>query len=193
MAFCYLQGKTQDEAARLLGVSTTTIKKRLESARALLRQRLVRRGLGPAVVLALAGWPAATVAGTVPFALADSTVKAASLFAANRMADTAAISANVAALAEGVLKTMFVTKVKTVMAVLFALGMLWVGGGLCIRQMAQGSPDEPIATSEKGPKHQGDQDPAAEKKAIPPAADKKAQANEDEKQRLWPTSPCATP
>jgi hypothetical protein len=45
VVLCYLEGKTQDEAAKLLGVSRTTLKKRLESARALLRQRLMRGGL----------------------------------------------------------------------------------------------------------------------------------------------------
>src|SRR5262249_7216910 len=43
LVLCYLEGKTQDEAAWLLRVSRATVKKRLESARALLRQRLVRR------------------------------------------------------------------------------------------------------------------------------------------------------
>src|SRR5262249_14707200 len=62
LVLCYLQGKTQDEAALLLGVCKATVKKRLERARALLRQRLVRRGLGPAAVLAVAAWPAATAA-----------------------------------------------------------------------------------------------------------------------------------
>ena len=51
---CYLEGKTQDEAAAELGVSKATLKKRLERGRALLRVGLVRRGLGPVTVL-LAG------------------------------------------------------------------------------------------------------------------------------------------
>jgi RNA polymerase sigma factor (sigma-70 family) len=48
LVHCYLEGKTQDEAARLLGVSKAAVKKRLEAGRALLRARLVRQGLGPA-------------------------------------------------------------------------------------------------------------------------------------------------
>ena len=59
---CYLGGKTQDEAAAQLGMAKSTLKTRLEQGRALLRGRLVRRGLGPAAVLLAAARPAATSA-----------------------------------------------------------------------------------------------------------------------------------
>src|SRR5262245_4918926 len=58
LVLCYLQGKTLDDAAAQLGVSRNTIKARLERARAILRVRLVRRGLGPAGVLLASAWPA---------------------------------------------------------------------------------------------------------------------------------------
>src|SRR5262245_633516 len=76
----YLEGKTQDEAAAQLGLAKSTLKERMERGRSQLRARLVRRGLGPAAVLAAAAWPAAASA-SVPVALASSTVAAASLFA----------------------------------------------------------------------------------------------------------------
>src|SRR5439155_7580866 len=47
LVLCYLQGKTQDEAAAQLGLAKGTLKGHLERGRALLRARLVRRGLGP--------------------------------------------------------------------------------------------------------------------------------------------------
>ena len=49
---CYLEGKTQDEAAAQLGMAKSTLKERLERGRSLLRTRLVRRGFGPAALLA---------------------------------------------------------------------------------------------------------------------------------------------
>ena len=42
---CYLQGKTNEEAARQLRWPAGTLKKRLTKARTLLRGRLTRRGL----------------------------------------------------------------------------------------------------------------------------------------------------
>src|SRR5262249_17481263 len=45
LVLCYLEGRTRDEAARQLGWSLGTLKRRLEQARARLRGRLERRGL----------------------------------------------------------------------------------------------------------------------------------------------------
>jgi Sigma-70, region 4 len=126
LVHCYLEGKSQDEAARLLGVSRPALKKRLEAGRALLRTRLVRRGLGPAAVLAVSAWPSAKAAALIPLTLADSTVKAAGLIGAGE-AVKGLISPNVLALAEGVLKAMFLTKLKLVSAVLLTV---LVGAGL---------------------------------------------------------------
>src|SRR5262249_18170160 len=69
LVLCYLEGQTQDGAAAQLGLAKGTLKGRLERGRALLRARLVRRGLGPAALLAASGWPAATAAAGVSPAL----------------------------------------------------------------------------------------------------------------------------
>jgi RNA polymerase sigma factor (sigma-70 family) len=45
LLLCYLEGKTRDEAATALKVSTATVKGRLERGRELLRTRLIRRGV----------------------------------------------------------------------------------------------------------------------------------------------------
>src|SRR5207245_3715132 len=45
LVFCYLEGSTRDEAAQQLGWSLSTLKRRLERGRELLRLRLVRGGL----------------------------------------------------------------------------------------------------------------------------------------------------
>src|SRR5262249_21141821 len=66
LILCYLQGFTQDEAAVQLGLAKGTLKGRLERGRALLRERLVRRGLGPAALMLAGAWPAASAAACVP-------------------------------------------------------------------------------------------------------------------------------
>src|SRR5262245_34161825 len=88
----YLEGKTQDEAAMQLGLAKGTLKGRLERGRALLRQRLVRRGLGPAAVLLASAWPASAPAA-VPGPVLTATVNAASLFAGGQALPPGVISA----------------------------------------------------------------------------------------------------
>jgi cytochrome c peroxidase len=126
---CYLEGKTQDEAAAQLGLARSTLKERLERGRSLLRARLVRRGLGPAAVLLATAWPSATATAHLPATLTSSTIKAAGLYAAGQAAEKGVISAKVAALAEGVLKSMLLTKTKMAAVVLLVAGSL-IGLGL---------------------------------------------------------------
>jgi RNA polymerase sigma factor (sigma-70 family) len=123
---CYLEGRTQDEAAAQLGVAISTLKERLERGRSLLRARLVRRGLRPAALVLAAAWPEATVRACLPVGLVSPTISAACLLAAGQET-TSTMSAQVVALTEGVLKAMFLTKVKIttplfLCAILLALG-----------------------------------------------------------------------
>src|SRR5439155_25037685 len=55
LVFCYLEGRTRDEAARELGWSLRTLKRRLEQGRNHLRERLSRRGLGLSGLLLATG------------------------------------------------------------------------------------------------------------------------------------------
>src|SRR5205814_7829462 len=51
---CLLQGRTQEQAAAELGGSVRTVRRRLDEAKRLLRARLERRGVVPAVAAGLA-------------------------------------------------------------------------------------------------------------------------------------------
>jgi RNA polymerase sigma factor (sigma-70 family) len=124
---CYLEGKTYDRAAQQLRCVTGSISRRLAQARALLRQRLARRGLTlPAAVLASVLASAAT-SEAVPVKLATTTVKAALAGAAAKTA-AGIISERVAALTEAGLKSLRVTIATIAVAVL--LGVIAAGVGL---------------------------------------------------------------
>jgi RNA polymerase sigma factor (sigma-70 family) len=158
LVLCYLEGRTRDEAALLLGWSDGTLRGRLERGRDALRARLIRRGIGlSAVLLASAlGHEAATAA---PLALVVATVAAATQFAAKGAA-AGLISAQVASLTKGVLKAMFVSKLKTAAVVILALGMAAVGGVM----LAKGPDDKQSDKTIKPPVHAASENPA------PPAA-----------------------
>jgi RNA polymerase sigma factor (sigma-70 family) len=131
LVLCYLQGKTQEQAADELGLAKSTLRERVERGRDLLRARLVRRGLGPSAVLAVAAWPAAKASAAVPLSLVTSTLEAASLFAAGPLADAGALSTNAVTLMEGVLKTMLPSKIKTAAALGLVL-LTFIGGTLAL-------------------------------------------------------------
>ena len=129
LVLCYLEGQTQDEAAAQLGWSKRTLRRRLDEGRADLGRRLARRGVV---------WPAALAAVLVSDSLAsaalshgllDSTIKAASLFAAGQTA-AGLISAKAAALSEGVFNTMLHSKIKVAFAVLLLVIFLTSAGVL---------------------------------------------------------------
>jgi RNA polymerase sigma factor (sigma-70 family) len=129
LVVCYLEGKTQDAAAALLGLAKSTLKERLERGRSLLRARMVRRGLGPAAALIATAWPSTIASACVQATLVSRTVTAASLFAAGQAAPAGVISVKVAALTEGVLKTMLLSKIKSAAALALLLSAC-VGGAL---------------------------------------------------------------
>jgi RNA polymerase sigma factor (sigma-70 family) len=84
LVLCYLQGATRDEAARRLGYSLATLKKRLARGRTQLHAAFARRGLGPAVLL-LGTVLTEQVAGRdAPLELARQTARAAQALMAGR-------------------------------------------------------------------------------------------------------------
>ncbi len=140
LVLCYLEGTTQEAAAVELNLAKSTLRERLERGRTLLRTRLIRRGLGPAAWLIAAAWPAANASASVPVSLVVSTVKAASVFAAGQGAATSVLSAKVAAITEGVLKAMLITKLKCALAVLAVLTALALGAGTALQRTSAQPP-----------------------------------------------------
>jgi RNA polymerase sigma factor (sigma-70 family) len=118
LILCYWEGKTHEQIAADLGVPCGSMAKRLDQARALLRQRLTRRGVtlsaGP-LATALAE---ETATAAVPVGLASRTIQAALLYAVGHAATAGSLTGNSWVLAEEVLRAMFLRKLKTLTIVL---------------------------------------------------------------------------
>jgi RNA polymerase sigma factor (sigma-70 family) len=134
VVLCYLEGLTHEQAARRIGCPVGTVRSRLARARERLRSRLVARGLAPeagsaalASLIYAAPADASSLSMALPLSLFEPTLKAAMLVAAHDAAEAGLVSLSAAALAEGVLRTMFVAKLKSV-ALALTLVLLAAGG-----------------------------------------------------------------
>src|SRR5262245_25348016 len=136
LVLCYLQGRTQDEAARQLAWSLGTLRRRLGQGRRLLEARL--RGRGVSLPAALGGLLAAgTVAVPAP-------LQAATLAAARALGGTG-LAAPCAATPGGLAMTQASVKK---MAILAACGVA-LGAGLWLHAAARTAapPALPVATA----------------------------------------------
>jgi uncharacterized protein (TIGR03067 family) len=141
---------TRKEVARRLGIPEGTAASRLAAARAMLARRLTRRGVGVSGVLLGAALPELSAHAGVPPGVVASTIQAATLVAAGRSAATGAISATATALTEGVLKTMALTKIKCVLAVVLVAAVVGGAGLIYAAAAAQDGKEAPPGTP-KGP------------------------------------------
>ncbi len=121
VVLCDLEGLTQEEAARRLGCSDRTLRRRLALAHEQLRDRLARRGLAPPLAGLILG------SDRVPESLIDATARLAGPFA-NGPPAAGTVPASALILAEGVIEAMTWTKWKVIAAVAGAL--LAIGGGI---------------------------------------------------------------
>jgi RNA polymerase sigma factor (sigma-70 family) len=152
LVLCYLEGMTQEEAARRLGCPPATLRTRVARGRKLLRDRLAKHGLtlsaaGVAALLIASAAPAAA-----PAALARAATGAALSFAAGQPAE-AVCSSRAAGLVEGGLRAMFLSKVKTTTALLLATGLIAAAAVLAQRVTAadEKAKQPPAVASAKTP------------------------------------------
>jgi RNA polymerase sigma factor (sigma-70 family) len=126
VVLCDLQGQSRREAARQLKLPDGTLTRRLAAGRRLLAERLHRRGValsGGALAVALSQ---AAASAQVAAPLVVATAKAAVWVAAGHLA---AVSTPVAVLTRGVLRAMFLSKLKFVVGVVLVVVALAAGGG----------------------------------------------------------------
>jgi RNA polymerase sigma factor (sigma-70 family) len=128
LVLCHLEGRSVDEAARLLGAPRGTVLSRLARGRERLRRELLRRGVVPAVAgLALAE--------------SESTVSAA-LVAAAMHTINHGVAGPIAGLAQGAIRDMMLTKIKMTAGAVLAFGLLGVGTIFVAQPAATAGPDD---------------------------------------------------
>ena len=178
---CDLEGMTIAEAARQVGCPEGTLNARLARGRAMLAKRLTQRGLTVSGV----GWH-----GLVPergirrptAALGNFHSSSRGVVGGRQNAAGRSISAKVAALMEGVLKAMLLTKLKVTIAVVMALNLIGAGVGLVYCQtagtgqetqakppVAQEKPNVPVLADQQPAPKKGSNDPLPAKPHRPSA------------------------
>ena len=122
VVLCYLEGRTQEEAARTLGWTKGTVSGRLARAKDLLRGRLTRRGLAPSVGLVAAVLTPETASAAVPASLLIATVRIAAA-AVLGGAEAGLIAGSVSSLVRAAMTWMLVARLVKVTAVSLVLGL----------------------------------------------------------------------
>lgn len=151
IVLCLLEGLTHAQAAARLGWPTGTVQSRLARGKALLRDRLTRRGLAPCA-LVLGGLVSSdAAASTLSPALVGATIRTAILFSVNG----AALPVSMTRLANQVINAMLILRLKVVLTVLF-LATLVLGTGLytTMQASAQERPGEKDVSGAVDPRGQ---------------------------------------
>jgi RNA polymerase sigma factor (sigma-70 family) len=127
IVLCDLEGKSRKEAAAQLGVPEGTLSGWLTRGRAMLARRLARHGLAVSGTALAAVLSQNAASAAVPASAVSATIRAASLLTGGQALAAGAVSAQAAALAEGVVKTMLLTKLKITTAVVLIVSLAGMG------------------------------------------------------------------
>jgi RNA polymerase sigma factor (sigma-70 family) len=146
---CYLEGKTQAEAARMLACPPGTVASRLAWARDRLRVRLMARGLTLTAALAGLIVPAETEAASLTV-LIGTALRMARISTAGTLAGPGAIPGHVADWSKGVVRAMFLSKVQIMATLILAALFAGAGGGVLWQRVQANSADTAL-TDEPAP------------------------------------------
>jgi RNA polymerase sigma factor (sigma-70 family) len=145
IVLCELEGRPRREVARQLKIPEGTLSSRLAKGRALLAKRLARHDVALTAGV-LTSVLAAQAASAAPApALVASTAQAAALAIAGQSA-VGVVSANVIALSQGVIKTMFLDKLKMLSVLVLGFLVGGLGAGIAGRHLSapvQAAPADP--------------------------------------------------
>jgi RNA polymerase sigma factor (sigma-70 family) len=148
VVLCLVQGRSQEDAARELRLSPGAVRGRLARAKARLRERLLRRGVVPAIAVTALGANSIEAPAAVPPALLAATVRLA--------ADATVAPATALVLMKGVLHAMWLAKLKQVAAAAVLIGLM-ASGSLLLAVRARPPEDrKDVAASALRKDSQGD-------------------------------------
>jgi RNA polymerase sigma factor (sigma-70 family) len=174
VVLCDLEGKTYQEAARQVGCPPGTLSARLTRARATLARRLARHGplLSGASLAAVLSQGSGSA--RVPAPLVASTIRA-----------TGVVSANVAALTEGVLKSMLLTRLKIATAVLLLLAAAGLGAGGLIYHTQAAEPANATVSTKPLVQEEKEGEPPAQEAPQGPERGAGRQARPGDTRDVW--------
>lgn len=146
VVLCYLEGKTNEEAARELECPTGTVKTRLAQAREILRTRLARRGLALSAVMLGTALQETSASAAVSTSLVVPTVQAAVLFQAGRSLSAGLVSGEGVSLAQDIVRSMATSKLRMAASVVLVVGLIGTGTALWAYQRNNRPPEDlPLA------------------------------------------------
>jgi RNA polymerase sigma factor (sigma-70 family) len=154
LILCYLDGRTRDVAAQQLGLSVACLHGRLERGRKALCEGLTRRGVTLSAALLAAAVGAGAARAALPPTTVLHTARAAALCGHGRALGNGLIPPEVLSLAQEVLTTMSLTKLKLGVCGLLCAGLLAavlggslssVGAGEQAQAPPAAGPSQPVA------------------------------------------------
>jgi RNA polymerase sigma-70 factor (ECF subfamily) len=142
LVLCYLEGKTNEEAARLLGWPTGSMSHRLARGRDLLRERMESRLAGLSILLPTIFLAEHLQPAVVPLFLARMTTHSATLLASGKLVVTEVLSVSVRELMEATLLSLARGRWQLLLTIFLVLAsLLGLGAATCawIAFLSQGS------------------------------------------------------
>ena len=136
IVLCYLEGKSNEEAARAIGCPVGTVWTRLNRGRERLRALLQRRGVALSAAALVVTLEKAPLSAAVPAALLQATVRGGLLLASGEAAAAGAFPAAVVRLARSANWAMLLTRLRTVAWFLAATALLAGSTWLAVRAPA---------------------------------------------------------
>src|SRR5215469_8810064 len=132
LVLCYLEGKTNEQAAQILGCPQGSMSARLSQARERLRVSLSRRGYTVLATGISSLLVSAAAEAAVPLPLFSNTVRAVLWFSRAESATTGFVSTQAITLARQACRAMLVSKLK-IPALILAFAMLGTGATMVLK------------------------------------------------------------